>query len=283
MFTYLKHHNIITDNINIIHKGTRDDSSINVMQCTKTKLIFLDKIIKTDYKNIGLDYWNSNNILEARLKTYEDDERRITLFKKYTKSNYKHILDFGCGNGGFLKLLDESFIKYGIDMNNEMNNILEKEGMIMNNSLDKILHPIDCITMFHVLEHIQNPIELLTTIKNKLQKGSMLIIEVPSAHDILFNKYNSESFKNSTFWSQHLILYTKDTLYKLLTISGFTNINIFHYQRYNIFNHLHWLSHNKPGGHKLHNYKNCEKLIEEYNNLLIDNEETDTLIAICEI
>jgi SAM-dependent methyltransferase len=283
MFTYLKSHELITDNIHIIHKGTRDEPSINVMQCSETKLIFLDTITKIDYKNIGLGYWNSTNIIEARKKTYDDDKRRIELFKKYIKPNHKCILDFGCGNGGFLKLLDESFIKYGVDMNTEINHILQIEGIKMYNSIENILQPIDCLTMFHVLEHIENPIEILTNIKNKLQTGSLLIIEVPSAHDILFNKYNSESFKNSTFWSQHLVLYTKNTLHKLLMTAGFTNINVFHYQRYNIFNHLYWLSHNQGGGHKLHNYKDCEKLIEEYNNVLIKNEETDTLIAICEI
>jgi len=282
MFAYLKDNHLITDNIEIFHIGTRDDPTINVMQCSETKLIFLDKNAKTDYKNIGLDYWNSNNIIEARKKTHEDDERRIKLFQKYIKPNQKHILDFGCGNGGFLKLLDESFIKYGIDMNNEMNNILEEEGMIMNESIDNISQPIDCITMFHVLEHIANPIENLLKLKSKLQKGSLLIIEVPSAHDILFNKYNSESFKKFTFWSQHLVLYTKDTLHKLLMIAGFTNINISHYQRYNIFNHLNWLSNNKPGGHN-HDYKNTKELIDKYNIFLQDNEATDTLIAICEI
>ena len=55
-----------------------------------------------------------------------------------------------------------------------------------------------------------------------------------------------------------------------------------YYQRYNIFNHLYWLSNGKPGGHKNTNY-NDNNLIHSYNEFLIKNKKTDTLIAHCYI
>jgi len=134
----------------------------------------------------------------------------------------------------------------------------------------------------HVLEHLYDPIETLKQIKLKMKKKTLLIIEVPHANDFLINEYNCEKFKNFTFWSEHLILHTEQSLTKLLNIIGFSNIKITHYQRYNIFNHLCWLSKGTPGGHKTTQFQDND-LINSYNNFLIKQQKTDTIIAYCYI
>ena len=286
MFNYLKKYNLIDDECIIIHRGTRDNENINVMRCVKNNLIFLDKIIKNDYENMSLQYWNNDNITGARETTYIDDHRRSLLVDKIIQDNKisnetLHILDFGCGNGGFLHLLNDEIIKYGIDINKDVNELLKNEKIIVYNSISQIPNNIffNYITMFHVLEHIENPVDLLIDIKTKLLKGSLFIIEVPHANDILFNEYDNNAFKKSTFWSQHLVLYTKETLTSLLKLAGFKNITIKYCQRYNIFNHLYWLSNNKSGGQNVFKFENSNALISEYDNFLIKNEKTDTIIA----
>ena len=93
---------------------------------------------------------------------------------------------------------------------------------------------------------------------------------------------NCDKFKKFTFWSEHLILHTEQSLMTLLKMVGFSNIEITYYQRYNIFNHLNWLSNGKPGGHKNNNF-NDDNLIKSYNDFLVKNKKTDTLIAYCHI
>tara|TARA_R110001592_G_scaffold198339_11_gene446539 strand:+ start:1218 stop:1631 length:414 start_codon:yes stop_codon:yes gene_type:complete len=132
--------------------------------------------------------------------------------------------------------------------------------------------------MFHVLEHLDRPIEILKNIRKRMKENSTLIVEVPHANDALIKKYDCEKFKDFTFWSEHLILYTRDTLKKVLELSGFKNIEIFGEQRYNIFNHLHWLSKGEPGGSKKFGLSDTD-LIQNYDNFLKDNGMTDTLIA----
>ena len=68
----------------------------------------------------------------------------------------------------------------------------------------------------------------------------------------------------------------------MLNIVGFTNIKINYYQRYNIFNHLGWLSNGTPGGHKTTKL-NDNELVDTYNNFLIKQKKTDTIIAYCYI
>jgi hypothetical protein len=105
---------------------------------------------------------------------------------------------------------------------------------------------------------------------------------MPHANDILINEYNCAHFKNFTFWSEHLILHSEKSLKNLLNKVGFKNIQITYYQRYNIFNHLHWLSKGKPGGDKSTHFHD-DNLIKSYNDFLVKNKKTDTIIAYCYI
>jgi len=280
MFNYLNKNSIIGDDYEIFHKGVRDNNSINVLKCKQTGTLFLDKIVENDYSNKGLNYWSVKTISESHIKTFDDDYRRSNLIKPF--NNINSILDFGCGNGGFLKLIDDKIKKYGIELNNDCITYLNEIGIKAYNCLNQIEDDIkfDCITLFHVLEHLSNPIETLNEIKKYMHKETILIIEVPSANDILINKYNCEKFKDFTFWSEHLCLYTNETLSNVLSNVNFTNITINNEQRYNIFNHLYWITNNKPGGHKIWNC-NEQNLIESYNNYLKNNNYTDTLLAYC--
>ena len=276
METYLKNNKIIKDKIELFHKGTRDDKDINVLKCTDTGILFLDKNIQTNYEKHDLNYWKSFNIKEAREKTHEDDLRRKFLVQNFLKENYK-ILDFGCGNGGFLNLLEKGN-KFGVELNKEMIKILEKEKFSVRNDINKFEEKFDLICMFHVLEHLDRPIEILKNIRKRMKENSTLIVEVPHANDALIKRYTCEKFKQFTFWSEHLILYTKETLEKILKLAGFENIKIRGEQRYNIFNHLHWLSRGEPGGDKKYHFRK-NNLVENYNDYLKKENLTDTLIA----
>ena len=279
---YIKN-NIIEDTT-LYHKGVRDDPDINVYRDNETKALVLDKIKKQKYEMKGFTYWSSENICEARNKTYDDDIRRYNQLKSI---NYKTLLDFGCGNGGLLKIIKDNNNKIntlGIELNNELIEYLNNENIKTYNNINKIPNniDIDCIMLNHVLEHLYDPIKTLKNIKEKMNTKTLLIIEVPHANDFLISEYDCDKFKKFTFWSEHLILHTEKSLMKLLNIVGFSNIKIKYYQRYNIFNHLNWLSNGKPGGHK-NNKLNDEELIKSYDNFLVKNKKTDTLIAYCYI
>ena len=278
MENYLLKYNIISNNIILFHKGTRDVSNINVMKCQDTGLIFLDKNVMNQY-NSGIAYWGKNSIQECRKRTLEDDERRSKICLEFIKPNY-NLLDFGCGHGGLFSFLPNNINKFAVELNTTLFPHLNQEKIQTFLDINDLSIKMDIITMFHVLEHLADPVNILKNIKKKLNKNGVLIIEVPYANDILFNLYDNNNFKNFTFWSEHLILYTKNTLKKILNIAGFNNVEIINTQRYNIFNHLHWLSKAKPGGHNIWNFKE-PILIDIYNKFLINNDATDTIIAYC--
>ena len=277
--------NNIIDKPTLYYKGVRDDPTINIYKDFETGALVLDKIKEQKYQTKGFDYWNCKNITDARNKTYDDDIRRYKQLKN-KNINYSTLLDFGCGNGGLLKIIKEKTNKYimGVELNNELVNYLNNENITAYDDINKISNnlKLDCIMLNHVLEHLYNPIKTLREIKKKMNHKTLLIIEVPHADDFLISEYNCNEFKKFTFWSEHLILHTQKSLLRLLNIIGFSSIEITYYQRYNIFNHLGWLSNGTPGGHKTTNLSDND-LIKSYENFLIKNKKTDTLIAYCYI
>jgi len=109
--------------------------------------------------------------------------------------------------------------------------------------------------------------------------GGQLIIEVPHAKDFLIQSVDLPLFREFTFWSEHLILHTKESLMKLLTLSGFNNISIEPFQRYGYTNHLGWMLDGLPGGHKKYSEFEIEKLEEIYKSSRCESGTSDTLIA----
>jgi SAM-dependent methyltransferase len=65
----------------------------------------------------------------------------------------------------------------------------------------------DAISLIHVLEHIENPIKFLNSIKNKLNENGILIVQVP---DIVNNN-------NDILIYDHLSHFTKETVFLLLS------------------------------------------------------------------
>lgn len=140
----------------------------------------------------------------------------------------------------------------------------------------------EIITLFHVLEHFTNPVKTLQEIAAKLEKGGKIIIEIPHANDFLLSWFDLESFKEFTFWSEHLILHTRQSLKVFLENSGFINISIKGIQRYPLANHLYWLSRGKPNGHNRWSHLSTEALDNAYADMLASLDCTDTLLAIAE-
>ena len=284
-------------NLITLSNKTRD-KKIKVIKDLKTKIIFLEKYITTnEYYSKLKNNDDDRKIIEksikktAKINTFsgninaqiiEDDYRRGVQFEKFLKN--KDILDFGCGWGGFLKNIKNYKSLSGIDLRNECINYIRKNIKEINisNNINSFDKKFDIITMFHVLEHIPYQIKTLKLLKSKLKNRGKVIIEVPHAEDFLILQEELKEFKDFTFWSEHLILHTFKSLKTVLLKSGFKNVKIQYYQRYNFSNHLGWFLKRKPGGHSFYNEIISDSLNSSYCENIKKLRLTDTLIAIAE-
>ena len=153
----------------------------------------------------------------------------------------------------------------------------------IHNEIKEINKKFDTITLFHVLEHLPHQVKILKNIKSKLKKKGKIIVEVPHANDFLLKYLQSNEFKNFTFNSSHLILHTSSSLKKIMQKSGFKDVKISYFQRYNFANTLYWLLFKKPGGHEHFKHFSNKDLDIQFSKFLIKNKITDTIIATAKI
>ncbi|WP_321469655.1 class I SAM-dependent methyltransferase [Halarcobacter sp.] len=259
--------------------SVRDNKNLEIFECCDCGLVFLSEDTIDDNFYESSNMHESFDFLKWRKQTNEDDIRRFDFIKNSIVN--KEILDFGSGNGGFLKQA-QTLAKdvCGVELEKAVKPYYEEENIKLYSNLDECTKQFDIITSFHVIEHIKEPLEILEKLKEKLKENGKLIIEVPNANDALLTIYESEGFSNFTYWSCHLYLYTQHTLSMLAKQAGFKVEFIKHIQRYPLSNHLYWLSKNKPGGHeKWGNFLDSEELTKAYENQLASLQATDTIIA----
>jgi len=261
----------------------RDREDISVFKCNKSGVIFLsgsDHMSMSHYEEKeGFEYWSVGERKYA-VNVWHEDKLRRKEFLQYIITNQKW-LDIGTGCGGILdalsplasqtcavepqKIARESLKKLGYDVYPRI------EDAIENN--------FDIVTLFHVFEHFTNPLQDLKLISQKMADQGKIIIEVPHARDFLMSFLEHDSFKKFTFWSEHLILHTRQSLTTFLEKAGFKDIVITTCQRYPLANHLLWLSENKPGGHKKWNFLRTPDLDSAYSSMLSQLDKNDTIIA----
>jgi 2-polyprenyl-3-methyl-5-hydroxy-6-metoxy-1,4-benzoquinol methylase len=192
----------------------------------------------------------------------------------------KSILDFGCGTGGFLLFArGVSSRVVGIEIESRLQLRFQKEGLDVFSNIDEVTGDFDIITLFHVLEHVPDPVTLLKQLAEKLNKAGYLIVEVPNANDALLSLYKNKSFSNFTYWSCHLFLFTDATLSMVAKKAGLALNCVKQMQRYPLSNHLYWLLNRKPGGHKVWNFLDSEALRDAYEKQLASLGCCDTIIG----
>jgi len=146
----------------------------------------------------------------------------------------QRLLDFGCGNGSFLKRARRvGWDVVGVDLDPKaaavgLNNGLDVRigGMeILDSSKEKF----DVITLSHVIEHVHDPVQLLKDCYKLLKKNGILWIETPN---ILSTGH--QYFKGN--WRglevpRHLGLFNLDSLSNALNDVGFINAEVLPYRR----------------------------------------------------
>lgn len=268
------------DSINRRTGSVRDKPDLDILECRECGLVFLssfDHITETFYEDSGMH----DSVVDRETwqrTTAWDDERRMLAFRRIIEN--KSILDFGCGNGGFLlRARDIATSVVGIDADNCLKEWFAQEKLPMFSCIEEVSGKFDVITLFHVLEHIADPRSMLMKIADKLEIGGQLIVEVPSSADALLSLYNCQEFSHFTYWSCHLYLFNQTNLATLAKQAGLVVNYVKQVQRYPISNHLYWLAKGKPGGHQLWGFMDSAELQAAYEDQLAAIGACDTIVA----
>jgi 2-polyprenyl-3-methyl-5-hydroxy-6-metoxy-1,4-benzoquinol methylase len=169
--------------------GLLSDETFSVLTCSKCKLVFPRiKANSRYYSNYyPKDYYQSGVVSEG-LISHSYDFLAALFSKSYLGKSILHgaVLDYGCGNGKYLANLPDRIDKYGVEINpdaltfirNNYPNIHLYENL--NQIKDKHLL-FDVVTLWHVIEHLEEPKKSFKEILTHLKKDGYLIVSFPNS------------------------------------------------------------------------------------------------------
>ena len=215
-----------------------------------------------------------------KTRTLDDQQRRFEMFRDRLAG--KSVCDYGAGFGGFIRRAAQVAGRCaGVELRAHCHAYAAENfpDIPFVADIEALDDHFDIITMFHVLEHLPGALETLRRLRARLNPDGHLIIEVPHAKDFLIQSVEIPEFRDFTFWSEHLVLHTQDTLCGLLQAAGFSDVRVWHEQRYGFTNHLNWFLNRKPGGHDALGNLEDPLLEAQYRESRERDGTSDTLMA----
>ena len=174
------------------------DHNFAYFRCAACHYIFLDPIPQDLGRFYPEDYYGappeSVKALEGAARIVEG--YKIDLIKEHIKSG--RMLEIGPSMGGFAVLAQsEGYDVETIEMNSTCSDFLNQVANIKTiHAKDEIsalaqIEPVDAIAMWHVIEHLQNPFELLRAVNQKLKEGGVLVVAAPNPDALQFRLLRS--------------------------------------------------------------------------------------------
>lgn len=193
------------------------------------------------------------------------------------------VLEIGCSVGYFMEAIADKVVSVcGTEWDQKAQQYIRDntkyDSIRVSSNPQDFGKQFDKIFMFHVLEHIEEPVSFLESLKLVLKPGGCIYIEVPNVDDILVKTYQCDAFKNFYYKKAHLYNFNEKGLVYVFENAGY-QYTIDYIQRYDLSNHLHWLHKGLPGGKGLYASVIGEEVNDAYVKRLKEQKQTDTLFA----
>jgi SAM-dependent methyltransferase len=144
------------------------------------------------------------------------------------------FLDVGCGDGRFLKVMERHGLVrpnlYGLELDAGVVQPLAEVGyQVFCERVEECQRissgSIDLATMFHVIEHVENPGEVVSKIADWLAPGGVFAVETPNL-DSFDARLFHDGYWGGYHFPRHWNLFTPTTLSRLLTDRGLEVLGI---------------------------------------------------------
>jgi methionine biosynthesis protein MetW len=173
------------------------------------------------------DYWKDR--IKRNYVPLMPRHREIVRIITKTKDSGK-VLDLGCGEGQILKMLPNSYEKYGVDISENALKLVNDRNIYVkscNLNRDFPFHMnFDFIICSEVLEHLEQPSNVLENVKKYLTKDGLFLVTTPNitlwTHRIrlLIGKFPNYDKSHINFWDL-------DSFIKLLHNYGYEILNFY--------------------------------------------------------
>lgn len=203
----------------------------DIIRCKDCGVLFrsprpTQKAIQKSYdSDVTFSSWEAER--EHRDRTWR---RRLKLLQRFHEGTGR-LLDVGCGDGHWMEVASEAgFQCEGSDFSSAAVERATRKGFRVHlGQFDEIplgIDKFDVITLWHVLEHVPKPGDILKSLRKLLAPSGILVIAVPNEENKLFRHRSGLGNKNPLGELQfgheiHLTHFQPSTLRKALSIAGF--------------------------------------------------------------
>jgi 2-polyprenyl-3-methyl-5-hydroxy-6-metoxy-1,4-benzoquinol methylase len=178
---------------------------------------------------------------------------RLRIIEPELKTDSK-VLEVGASAGQFVSHIKNRVAKvHAIELDSAcckfLNEIIgvECDAEFLENSRF-FSERYDVICAFQVMEHVEDPVAFLNTLKRVARPGATIFIEVPNLRDPLLSVWDVPTYRKFFYHSAHLHYFTERSIRQVAEKAGFPDANteVTFTQDYNLLNHLHWMMNDGP-------------------------------------
>jgi SAM-dependent methyltransferase len=193
-----------------------------IVRCRACSLVFTDDRTAPHASTLYPAFEQSDSGLQKTLRA------SLGVFSKQREAFVRavkprgRLLDYGCGSGAFARWMEGAgYEVVGLEPFS-LGEPLEEAGLTLLRqpleSAGDALGTFDMITLWHVLEHVKNPVEVLTQLARHLAPDGRIIVSVPN-----FGSLQRSIFQGSWFHldpPRHLLHFDDRTLRECFRRAG---------------------------------------------------------------
>lgn len=207
---------------------TKED--FHICECLNCGLLYTTP--RPDKDRIGEyykseEYYSHQENKKGFIPRVYENVKKINLKHKYKLASKElevgKLLDIGCGVGDFLHTAEShGWVCTGVEPSQEAIAVAKKRikgNIIQGEELEKISdETFEVITMWHVLEHVDDLKWQIAQLQRLIKKEGRIIIAVPN-----YKSYDAYFYKDK--WAaydvpRHLNHFNKETIVKIFKING---------------------------------------------------------------
>lgn len=203
-----------------------------LFECRRCQLTFSDPMMSGDEKyyegHIAIRHESREEVLANSMSFDTADNRRLLS----SLEGDSRVLDVGCGVGGFVAFAVNNYgiDAFGIDFNSSQialgRSVFGLGDRICVKSIEDLSkdgqdRKFDLITLFEVVEHVEQPKVLIENVFGLLKPGGMLVLSCPNEQ-----RWQPAGRLFVDFPPYHLTRWTPRSMRCLLTSVGFREVDV---------------------------------------------------------
>lgn len=199
----------------------------------KPSLLELEKYYEQKYYQQGLGSYEVEYSKNELLYIKNKIKQKGYILSKFIQLDGKKLLDVGCGEGFVLQHFKDlgcnvkgiDFSSDGINRHNPSVAKYFKKGNIFDllENEFRLNQTYDIVWLQNVLEHVIDPLDLMSSLKRLVSKLGILVVTIPNDFSKIQDYLYKSDLVNSKYWvapPDHLSYFNSENIKKVLKKTG---------------------------------------------------------------